>query len=152
MHLKQFVNHHCSRSYELHLIRSLCWTWSGRSLMVPFVSLNAVTNTSHSQYCIVRNYGWCMRTFELIRDLENWLYLIVRPEFTDTLAIKSGRHPILETVQAGGCVVANDVYCCDGSSFQIIQGPKSAYSYIITKVSISTDGLLTGLTSSMSGQ
>lgn len=55
----------------------------------------------------------------------------VRPEFTGTLAIKSGRHPILETVQAAGTLVPNDVYCDDASSFQVIQGPnmsgKSTY-------------------------
>ncbi|KAG2023704.1 DNA mismatch repair protein MSH2, variant 3 [Coprinopsis cinerea AmutBmut pab1-1] len=55
----------------------------------------------------------------------------IRPEFTGTLAIKSGRHPILETVQAAGTVVANDFYCDASSSFQIIQGPnmsgKSTY-------------------------
>ncbi|KAK1231370.1 MutS protein msh4 [Marasmius sp. AFHP31] len=55
----------------------------------------------------------------------------VRPEFTGTLAIKSGRHPILETVKSAGTVVPNDVYCDDSSSFQIIQGPnmsgKSTY-------------------------
>ena len=49
---------------------------------------------------------------------------LVRPEFTGTLAIKSGRHPILENVQSAGTVVSNDAYCCDSSSFQIIQGPK----------------------------
>ena len=48
----------------------------------------------------------------------------VRPEFTGTLAIKAGRHPILERVQAAGTLVPNDVYCCESSSFQIIQGPK----------------------------
>ncbi|KAG6876489.1 hypothetical protein C0992_012794, partial [Termitomyces sp. T32_za158] len=56
---------------------------------------------------------------------------IIRPEFTGTLAIKSGRHPILETVQSAGTLVPNDVYCDDSSSFQIIQGPnmsgKSTY-------------------------
>ncbi|GLB36707.1 putative mutS family domain IV [Lyophyllum shimeji] len=55
----------------------------------------------------------------------------VRPEFTGTLAIKSGRHPVLETIQAAGTLVPNDVYCDDSSSFQIIQGPnmsgKSTY-------------------------
>ncbi|KDR68697.1 hypothetical protein GALMADRAFT_146051 [Galerina marginata CBS 339.88] len=55
----------------------------------------------------------------------------VRPEFTGTLAIKSGRHPVLETLQAAGTLVPNDVYCDDSSSFQIIQGPnmsgKSTY-------------------------
>ena len=49
----------------------------------------------------------------------------VRPEFTGTLAIKSGRHPLLETVQAAGTLVPNDVYASESSSFQIIQGPVS---------------------------
>lgn len=48
----------------------------------------------------------------------------VRPEFTGTLGIKSGRHPVLECVQAAGTLVPNDVYCADDSSFQIVQGPK----------------------------
>ncbi|KAJ7270710.1 muts domain V-domain-containing protein [Mycena haematopus] len=55
----------------------------------------------------------------------------VRPEFTGTLAIKSGRHPILETIKSTGTLVPNDVYCDDSSSFQIVQGPnmsgKSTY-------------------------
>ncbi|KAI0962828.1 hypothetical protein AcW1_000092 [Taiwanofungus camphoratus] len=56
---------------------------------------------------------------------------IFRPEFTGTLAIKAGRHPILENVQSAGTLVPNDVYCCEASSFQIVQGPnmsgKSTY-------------------------
>ncbi|KAH9891206.1 muts domain V-domain-containing protein [Cubamyces lactineus] len=56
---------------------------------------------------------------------------IFRPEFTGTLAIKGGRHPVLESVQSAGTMVPNDVYCCEASSFQIIQGPnmsgKSTY-------------------------
>ncbi|THG99004.1 hypothetical protein EW026_g3280 [Hermanssonia centrifuga] len=55
----------------------------------------------------------------------------VRPEFTGTLAIKAGRHPILEGVQSAGTLVPNDVYCCETSCFQIVQGPnmsgKSTY-------------------------
>ncbi|KAG1775045.1 muts domain V-domain-containing protein [Suillus placidus] len=55
----------------------------------------------------------------------------VRPEFTDTLAIKSGRHPVLETVQSAGMVVSNDIYCSDAAHFHIVQGPnmsgKSTY-------------------------
>lgn len=56
--------------------------------------------------------------------------MIVRPEFTGTLAIKSGRHPILETMQATGSLIPNDVYCDDSSSFQIIQGPKYVNEYV----------------------
>ncbi|KAF9007936.1 muts domain V-domain-containing protein [Cyathus striatus] len=62
----------------------------------------------------------------------------VRPEFTGTLAIKSGRHPILETVQAAGTVVPNDVYCDDSSSFQIIQGPKYGKSTYIRQIGLLT--------------
>ncbi|RPD59471.1 hypothetical protein L227DRAFT_549255 [Lentinus tigrinus ALCF2SS1-6] len=56
---------------------------------------------------------------------------ISRPEFTGTLAIKGGRHPVLECVQSAGATVPNDVFCCEASSFQIVQGPnmsgKSTY-------------------------
>ncbi|CAE6433500.1 unnamed protein product [Rhizoctonia solani] len=59
------------------------------------------------------------------------LHDYTRPEFTGTLAIKAGRHPVLETVQAAGNFVPNDTYACDGSSFQVIEGPnmsgKSTY-------------------------
>ena len=48
----------------------------------------------------------------------------VRPEFTGTLAIKAGRHPILSIVKTAGAVVPNDTYCCDSSTFQLIRGPK----------------------------
>ncbi|CDZ98085.1 Mismatch repair ATPase MSH4 (MutS family) [Phaffia rhodozyma] len=46
-----------------------------------------------------------------------------RPEFTKTMAIKGGRHPILDKFTPSGPVVSNDVYASDTSNFQIIQGP-----------------------------
>ncbi|EIN13274.1 hypothetical protein PUNSTDRAFT_109550 [Punctularia strigosozonata HHB-11173 SS5] len=56
---------------------------------------------------------------------------ILRPEFTGTLAVKAGRHPILEGVQAAGMLVPNDVYCCGATTFQMVHGPnmsgKSTY-------------------------
>ncbi|KAG9093899.1 MutS protein msh4 [Ceratobasidium sp. 370] len=59
------------------------------------------------------------------------LHRYTRPEFTGTLAIKAGRHPVLETLQAAGNFVPNDTYACDGSCFQIVEGPnmsgKSTY-------------------------
>ncbi|KAI0317904.1 muts domain V-domain-containing protein [Amylostereum chailletii] len=55
----------------------------------------------------------------------------VRPEFTGTLAIKAGRHPILESLQFAGALVPNDMYVSESSAFQIVQGPnmsgKSTY-------------------------
>ncbi|KAJ3021758.1 MutS protein msh4 [Thoreauomyces humboldtii] len=54
----------------------------------------------------------------------------VRPEFTDTMAIKSGRHPIKEVI-CSDTFVPNDVYASEGSNMQIITGPnmsgKSTY-------------------------
>lgn len=48
----------------------------------------------------------------------------VRPEFTGTLAIKAGRHPILSVIKTAGALVPNDTYCSDSSKFQLIRGPK----------------------------
>jgi hypothetical protein len=53
-----------------------------------------------------------------------------RPEFTGTLAIKAGRHPVLENVQAAGNFVPNDTYVCEGSSFQIIEGPNMSGTFL----------------------
>ncbi|XP_035747634.1 mutS protein homolog 4 [Egretta garzetta] len=54
----------------------------------------------------------------------------VRPEFTDTLAIKQGWHPILEKI-AVEKPVSNNTYLTEGNNFAIITGPnmsgKSTY-------------------------
>ncbi|XP_058842577.1 mutS protein homolog 4-like [Acipenser ruthenus] len=54
----------------------------------------------------------------------------VRPEFTDTLAIKQGRHPILERI-SGQQPISNSSYISEGSNFILITGPnmsgKSTY-------------------------
>jgi len=44
---------------------------------------------------------------------------------TGTLAIKAGRHPILENIQSAATLVPNDVFASEASAFQIIQGPVS---------------------------
>ncbi|KAK7141971.1 hypothetical protein R3I94_011613 [Phoxinus phoxinus] len=54
----------------------------------------------------------------------------VRPEFTDTLAIKQARHPILERI-SGQQSISNNIYISEGSNFVILTGPnmsgKSTY-------------------------
>ncbi|KAI5296184.1 MutS protein msh4 [Ascosphaera acerosa] len=45
----------------------------------------------------------------------------VRPELTDTLAIKAGRHPILDKIHTHK-YIPNDVYATQQSRFQIITG------------------------------
>ena len=45
----------------------------------------------------------------------------MRPEFTPTLAIKQGKHPIRDLI--GGNVVANDIYAGVGSNMVVVSGP-----------------------------
>ncbi|KAJ3245620.1 MutS protein msh4 [Chytriomyces hyalinus] len=66
----------------------------------------------------------------------------VRPEFTETLAVKAGRHPIRDNFasNSGDKFVPNDVYCCDGANMQIISGPnmsgKTTYLKMIVLLNI----------------
>nr|XP_039269249.1 mutS protein homolog 4-like [Styela clava] len=55
----------------------------------------------------------------------------VRPEFTDTLAVKQGRHPVLEKIMKREKPIPNNIYASDETNFNIITGPnmsgKSTY-------------------------
>lgn len=51
----------------------------------------------------------------------------VRPEFSETLAIKAGRHPLCEKIHSTQ-FVPNDIYASMESRFQIITGKKSLCS------------------------
>ncbi|KAJ3007462.1 UNVERIFIED_CONTAM: MutS protein msh4 [Siphonaria sp. JEL0065] len=66
----------------------------------------------------------------------------VRPEFTETYAVKAGRHPIKDQIadSTGSEYIPNDVYCCDGSNMQIISGPnmsgKTTYLKMVVLLNI----------------
>ncbi|RHZ86046.1 hypothetical protein Glove_55g65 [Diversispora epigaea] len=63
----------------------------------------------------------------------------VRPEFTDTLAIKNGRHPMRECLYTDP-FIPNDTYANNATNFQLITGPnmsgKSTYLRQIVLISI----------------
>ncbi|CAL1697007.1 unnamed protein product [Somion occarium] len=92
--------------------------------LIQFVVANIGALYKASEAVALLDMLWSFAHTSIIRSY-------VRPEFTGTLAIKGGRHPVLEGVQTAGMTVPNDVYCCDSSSFQIVQGPnmsgKSTY-------------------------
>ncbi|POG68044.1 putative DNA mismatch repair protein MutS [Rhizophagus irregularis DAOM 181602=DAOM 197198] len=75
--------------------------------------------TSFAHQCTVSNY--------------------VRPEFTDTLAIKAGRNPMRESLYVD-TFVPNDTYASSATNFQLITGPnmsgKSTYLRQIALMSI----------------
>lgn len=63
----------------------------------------------------------------------------VKPEFTDTLAIKSGRHPIHERVHPDDKFVPNDVYSTGQNRFQVITGCNmSGKSTYIRSIALTT--------------
>ncbi|WWC89183.1 uncharacterized protein L201_004101 [Kwoniella dendrophila CBS 6074] len=63
-----------------------------------------------------------------------------RPEFSDTIAVKAGRHPILDQTLGSGDCVPNDIYAVQGhASFQLIQGPNmSGKSTFLRQVGLLT--------------
>ncbi|ORX92867.1 hypothetical protein K493DRAFT_224545, partial [Basidiobolus meristosporus CBS 931.73] len=67
-----------------------------------------------------------MMSFAYLCTISNY----VRPEFTNTLGIKKGRHPIQDSLSLTE-TVSNDCYAAEGKSFQIVTGPnmsgKSTY-------------------------
>ncbi|WVW84076.1 hypothetical protein I302_106105 [Kwoniella bestiolae CBS 10118] len=64
----------------------------------------------------------------------------VRPAFRETIAIKSGRHPILDRSLNTDDCVPNDIYAARGhASFQLIQGPNmSGKSTFLRQVGLLT--------------
>ncbi|GEM09965.1 DNA mismatch repair protein MSH4 [Rhodotorula toruloides] len=62
----------------------------------------------------------------------------VRPEWTDTLAIKAGRHPLHEHFRmSDGSFVPNDTYASDAASFQLINGPNmSGKSTLLRQIAL----------------
>ncbi|ORX35764.1 muts domain V-domain-containing protein [Kockovaella imperatae] len=72
---------------------------------------------------------------ELARTQRGW----TRPRFANTIAIRNGRHPLLEQSLGPECV-ANDVYSVHGSSsFYIIEGPNmSGKSTFLKQIALLT--------------
>ena len=105
------------KASEAVALLDLLWSFAHASICeLPSFTIPAVVLFVY----IVRNYG----EFHALTSIAHLRGFVVRPEFTGTLAIKGGRHPVLECVQSAGATIPNDVYCCEASSFQIVQGPK----------------------------
>ncbi|XP_064639477.1 mutS protein homolog 4-like [Lineus longissimus] len=74
----------------------------------------------------------CVATLDMLLSFAHACTLsdYVRPEFTDTLAIKQGCHPILDKITLDP-PVANNTYASEDSNFLVITGPnmsgKSTY-------------------------
>ncbi|TPX33894.1 hypothetical protein SmJEL517_g03317 [Synchytrium microbalum] len=69
----------------------------------------------------------CVALLDMIMSFAHYSTITncTRPEFTQTLAIRSGRHPIRDA-QNIGSFVPNDVYAVAGGTFEIVTGPNMA--------------------------
>ncbi|XP_047183332.1 mutS protein homolog 4 isoform X3 [Scophthalmus maximus] len=99
---------------------------------ISYVVICQLLSTIHEQIHCLYKLSDAVSMLDMLLSLANACTIsdYVRPEFTDTLAIKQGRHPILERL-AGQQPVSNNSYISDGSNFVIITGPnmsgKSTY-------------------------
>ncbi|XP_039992286.1 mutS protein homolog 4 isoform X3 [Xiphias gladius] len=99
---------------------------------MSYVVISQLLSTIHEHIHCLYKLSDAVSMLDMLLSLANACTVsdYVRPEFTDTLAIKQGRHPILERM-AGQQPVSNNSYISEGSNFVIITGPnmsgKSTY-------------------------
>lgn len=99
---------------------------------MSYVVICQLLSTVHDHIHCLYKLSDAVSMLDMLLSLANACTIsdYVRPEFTDTLAIKQGRHPILERI-AGQQPVSNNSYISEGSNFVIITGPnmsgKSTY-------------------------
>ncbi|XP_041669007.1 mutS protein homolog 4 [Cheilinus undulatus] len=99
---------------------------------MSYVVICQLLSTIHQHIHCLYKLSDAVSMLDMLLSLANSCTIsdYVRPEFTDTLAIKQGRHPILERI-VGQQPVANNSYISEGSNFVIITGPnmsgKSTY-------------------------
>ncbi|XP_061649838.1 mutS protein homolog 4 isoform X3 [Phyllopteryx taeniolatus] len=99
---------------------------------MSYVVVCQLLRTIHEHVHCLYKLSDAVSMLDMLLSLANACTLsnYVRPEFTDTLAIKQGRHPILERMP-GQQFVSNNCYVSEGSNFVSITGPnmsgKSTY-------------------------
>lgn len=94
--------------------------------------LNELMDSIRSQIGCLYKLTECVAMLDMLHCFANACTLssYVRPEFTDTLAVKQSRHPILEKISYEP-PVPNNIYASQESNFIVITGPnmsgKSTY-------------------------
>ncbi|XP_071961365.1 mutS protein homolog 4-like [Antedon mediterranea] len=105
------------------------------------IVLSELINDIREQIGCLYQLTECVSMLDMLTSFAHLCTLggYVRPDFTDTLAIKNGRHPILNRI-ASEQPVANNTYASAESNFIVITGPnmsgKSTYLKQIALVQI----------------
>ncbi|CAN9502162.1 unnamed protein product [Ophioblennius macclurei] len=125
-------NNYSFTTADLMKMNSRCDEALREIFHMSYVVICQLLSTVHQHIHCLYKLSDAISMLDMLLSLANACTIsdYVRPEFTDTLAIKQGRHPVLERI-AGQQPVSNNSYISEGSNFVIITGPnmsgKSTY-------------------------
>uniref|UniRef100_H2MNA4 MutS homolog 4 n=1 Tax=Oryzias latipes TaxID=8090 RepID=H2MNA4_ORYLA len=125
-------NNYCFTTADLMKMNGRCDEALREIFHMSYVVICQLLSTIHGHIHCLYKLSDAVSMLDMLLSLANACTIsdYVRPEFTDTLAIKQGRHPILERM-ARQQPTSNNAYISEGSNFVIITGPnmsgKSTY-------------------------
>ncbi|XP_073783842.1 mutS protein homolog 4 isoform X2 [Danio rerio] len=98
---------------------------------MSYVVVSKLLNEVHEQIHCLYKLSDVVSMLDMLLSLANACTIsnYVRPEFTDTLAIQQGRHPVLERI-SGQQPISNNSYISEGSNFVIITGPNMSGCFV----------------------
>ncbi|XP_061599274.1 mutS protein homolog 4 [Cololabis saira] len=128
----KYKNSYCFTTTDLMKMNGRCDEALREIFHVSYVVICQLLSTIHEHIHCLYKLSDAVSMLDMLLSLANACTIsdYVRPEFTDTLAIKQGRHPILERISRQQ-PISNNGYISEGSNFVIITGPnmsgKSTY-------------------------
>nr|XP_015205697.1 PREDICTED: mutS protein homolog 4 isoform X2 [Lepisosteus oculatus] len=128
----KFKNNYSFTTADLIKMNDRCDEALREIFHMSYVVVCQLLSTVHEHVHCLYKLSDAVSMLDMLLSLANTCTIsdYVRPEFTDTLAIKQGRHPILERI-SGQQPISNSSYISEGSNFILITGPnmsgKSTY-------------------------
>ncbi|XP_039597804.1 mutS protein homolog 4 [Polypterus senegalus] len=128
----RFKNNYCFTTIDLIKLNDRCDEALKEIFHMSYVVVCQLLSLVHEHVHCLYKLSDTVSMLDMLLSLAHACTVsdYVRPEFTDTLAIKEGRHPILERISSQQ-PVSNSTYIFEGSNFTLITGPnmsgKSTY-------------------------
>ncbi|KAJ2961643.1 hypothetical protein NQZ79_g3112 [Umbelopsis isabellina] len=110
-----------------------------KRVTLPSQFINIVERRKQIHFTTIEllNYRVSESLSEIYRHSDR--YQSLRPDFSDTMVLKSARHPIRERISSSQ-FITNDIYASESTSFQIVTGPnmsgKSTYLRTVALLSV----------------
>ncbi|MBN3298758.1 MSH4 protein, partial [Amia calva] len=131
MKVTTFKNNYSFTTADMIKMNDRCDEALKEIFHISYVVVCQLLGTVHKHVHCLYKLSDAVSMLDMLLSLANACTISdFRPEFTDTLAIKQGRHPILERI-SGQQPVSNSSYIAEGSNFILLTGPnmsgKSTY-------------------------